>query len=1851
MKKKKIVSRLSAAALAGIMGTTALLPALSASAATLNAETRWKVTIKDSKNGYLYADETYGIAGERLRLNGSEPDNIVQFDVGESNWALCLRPSVFGGTGYNTQQMTTTYWKNLDNDLKTAIARVMYYGYPYACGGGKNDAQKAGYYNATQMIIWEMVLGYRSWDGTMQRRTNGINLCTEVYNVARGSYTWNAYREINGKLKEHFEPMEEAATTAKNAAKSPNILMTYDFQYNEANGTGGYTGNFEIKSSYNTAEKKWTANSILALRALTEQWSAADYNGMDVKASDTHTAGKNSDNTDVGGALITLRSNYKPFGNGVQVTNKIEANFKQYDWTQNWIVYAVSNNNQDMVTKAVEPDPAYDYLSVAVPNYGNALLVKEFENDGTAVDEATAVEYAKGVSFTIKTTDKGKDYYVVAHKVTEGDYAGSWQFDNTTTNPSAATKITLNTSSYSTTSGFNKTYIFDLPAEVGGREYVFSEYVNPNSKLAQDGYAAFGSGDIETNDETVKVNGYNASDPTTGPANVTVSFTDTKKSEYTDIYLKKYVRNIDTGEETSGSGEFIPFIYKSGKIYYLKNLIKRFDGVYSIPDTAVENGDFVMSGSDSALTTNIAAAGRYDANATGGVGLHIYKVPIGYKFGFIETKSAMKGIFPANGYGDDIKVRVNMSNFASMAKAVSGEVDGVLVMDTEPDYSGISVSGEKPIKQGCEYVFTYGVTSISGSSKSESLVNEPYHVSVKIKKVDPDGNALSDAVIGLYKDGEEIERHTTGSDGTIVFDHAFDFTVYKSDGYTYKEIEAPNGYAMDESEYNIAFTVAPMQYLNGNYGSVYSNLTTLENFTEIVNTPYKGEIHLKKTDENGNVMSGITFDFETNNDISAEDLAKIKVLNGVDANIKTTDVKAGEVFMTLTTDENGLIDVTGLPLGSLSDGYFANEFTAVETNVPEGLKTNGSVVYIFSDEDYDKDNDTYSGGAIVYESIDVTNSPVLVPIEIQKTDNHGNNLANVTFDVVAAEDVVINGETRQSKGEVVGTLTTDANGYAANYEIVGERADTVYKFKIYGGFKYSIVEKSVPTGIVLDPTAAEFTAPYSPDGDVEEFTYNKVNRWAIGKARLVKIDEDTSEPIIDKAVFGVWKDVNQNAELDEGTDVYIGEMTQTGTAGEYTTGDLEFGTYLVKETEAPKGYLADEDVYALSITKDGQTVTVGNYADPNGDVYLKEGKVKGNIQLTKVDAETREAISGAEFTVYTDNNANGVVDDGDTEYGKLAEVDTGIYRLAGVPYGNYVVKETKAAPLYRIDNGDYSVVVDANEKTFTVSNTDEMDVFIETSKRAGITLYKFDEEYPDNKLTGASFEVYKDTNLNGVIDEDDQFVGNLAEGTGDNEGIYSLSDLTLGQYLVRETEAPEGFEIDENTYVAVLSEDGEIFNVENEAGKGFLDTPILGAINLNKYDSRYPDHKISGAVFDVWKDVNSDGSVDDGDLYLGTLPEIEEGTYRLENLRVGDYIVHETEAPEGFNLDEGYYTVTISKNNREVEVINREGDGNFASGFYNDIKKGSVDIEKTDLTTSEGLPNTGIRLYDADMNIIADGRTDEKGHLVFSDLDYGTYYFQEFDAPEGYVIDESLFEFKITEDGVTKNEKMTNKPIEGDIIIKKTDISTGEALPETGIRIYDADKKVIFEGKTDENGYLEFDNLRYGTYYYQEYDAPEGYVIDETLHEFKILENGKVVMAEMTNRKITGSIIITKTDISTSETLPDTGIAIYTEDGKLVEKKYTDENGEVVFENLTYGKYYFIEFDAPDGYEINNEKHYFEVTKDGEILHDTMTDEKTPVPDTGNDNSVAIPVVAATASMLGLAAITIAVKARKKNED
>ena len=194
---------------------------------------------------------------------------------------------------------------------------------------------------------------------------------------------------------------------------------------------------------------------------------------------------------------------------------------------------------------------------------------------------------------------------------------------------------------------------------------------------------------------------------------------------------------------------------------------------------------------------------------------------------------------------------------------------------------------------------------------------------------------------------------------------------------------------------------------------------------------------------------------------------------------------------------------------------------------------------------------------------------------------------------------------------------------------------------------------------------------------------------------------------------------------------------------------------------------------------------------------------------------------------------------------------------------------------------------------------------------------KVNADDPTDKISGATFGVYSDADGDGIFNaKTDKLVGTLQEG---DTGVYTLDSLPYGKFFLHEDKAPEGFVQDNIYYPFEIKEDGQIVNFETVPGKDFPNKPIKGTVTTTKVDATNPQHKLSGAVFEIYRDADGDGRYTEGvDTLIGRMDEIETGFYSLSNLVYGKYLIYEAQAPANFVRDMIYYPFSITEDGQTV---------------------------------------------------------------------------------------------------------------------------------------------------------------------------------------------------------------------------------------------------------------------------------------------------------------------------------------------
>ncbi len=229
---------------------------------------------------------------------------------------------------------------------------------------------------------------------------------------------------------------------------------------------------------------------------------------------------------------------------------------------------------------------------------------------------------------------------------------------------------------------------------------------------------------------------------------------------------------------------------------------------------------------------------------------------------------------------------------------------------------------------------------------------------------------------------------------------------------------------------------------------------------------------------------------------------------------------------------------------------------------------------------------------------------------------------------------------------------------------------------------------------------------------------------------------------------------------------------------------------------------------------------------------------------------------------------------------------------------------------------------------------------------------------------------------------------------------------------------------------------------------------------------------------------------------------------------LGKYYLIEVKTQDDYILDGNKHYFTLKQVDDETPVVYE------SYSALNYLKKATIEFTKNDLVNGDVIADTIIEIYTEKDELIFTGKTDKDGKIVITDLKVGKYYILEKEPSTGYVITDEKVYFELKENGEIVKAEMKNKPVTGTLEFTKTDVSTGEPLPNTLIEIYNDKDELIFSGRTDENGKITIPEIRFGKYYILEKEAPEGYTLNPERMYFEILEDGEIVKATMTDEKV-----------------------------------------------------------------------------------------------------------------------------------
>lgn len=1825
--------------LAAAIGMTTLAANVSAATSGISIGYIWNSsvnpTINVRKNGV-----TGGVSGQYIKAG----EQICRFSPSStSDWAFCIEPAKSmqgasykdwytqnGFTEYDTFDLTDknkadsfAYWKSIggtDGPMAKYLGLVQYYGY--------SSHKNGDYYAATQLIIWEMILGYRGHTQTTFGKCSDV-LWNDFTYPSGGWCTKSgvekAYNDIVSNVKNHYKLPSALKSTKTQAKDEPNIL-----KYNVVNLR--YETKVTVPTSYVKASS--LAHNFSGLKSKLESLIKSKFSGTFGKdyGIETSTSGTNT--------VYTIWSKERQFtssgDSSIYVTESIPMQMKDSLKKQETLF---ANSYYQTCLLSTRLDPIAGYVGLASYNEPNLTVEKTYTDSSNNQITATELNTLLGkTTFAVSCLYDGKKYYVQADKNSTGT---AYVFSKYVTSINEATKFkTLKNTETKGTFTIN-----DLPTSTSkGRTYTVTEYTVPDNeryeKLSKSVLLPSPTSDFTTNagTKTVKMNNsetsYNAKFGTAtldkivrnGDGKALSSDNESDIKTLSDIYKStKFI----VGYWDNGEMRYLSQGYKSaGKAFdgdlndldgFKDKSYSAGDGMYYMPTKLNSNHDLIF---DTARTTTdiskayvFSTGSNYSGSDTcdhfGQIFFNL--VPLNSsgnakELVFIEVNGA-------KGYGYEESFDAADAYMLSALKDVSSKRDicGLVRNNTGRSYTLTDESGKNyVIGAGRLYPISANKLESNRLHSDAEIVNQLVNYSLVLTKKSDSGELLPGAKYGLYNSAKKLLKTAiTGTDGKA----KFDYDLLPNTNYYVKEITAPDGYVLDNEYYIVNRSNTVVNDLDN-----FQNAKLSDYNYSVTDKPFTLKLELNKYDVLNSIpIEGITFDISLN----------------------------GKVVKSVTTDKNGYAEVSGLALGKLNGDAFENVYTVTERENDKYimLDENGELSRSFSVTTTLADIEDKTNPVITYTA-DIPNTLQLVDLKVHKVDEFGNPIKGVAFDIVPTQDITFNGKTVQKNGESVGTVITDEQGYASTtyteYEADGTQGYTK-TIPIYPNFEYELVEVSVPEPYVIPEKNTKLTAK-SEKADTltiphEVTVTNDVQR---GTLEVYKTDSETNTPLagVEFEVRAAEDFFVSSAQLHKKGDV-ICTMT-TDSTGHADTGNAQMyvgAKYTLTETKTAEGYKINKDSKIFEFNFAGNTVSysklnidVGNDSQKGkisvyklGEAFTgvtaldsaifvdENGEIMESGQTTYTPVFTECALGGAVFQVTA---AEDIVTADGTTRAKAGDVvaeittDENGYAETELLYlGKYEVREIKAPFGYVLDSKPKTVELTYAGQEIAVRDTVNT-AFDNDYQGVRVSLSKVMENdelfgiYGKDNFTSVRFGLFaaeEITASNGTSIP----AGGLISEVSLAEDMTAKFDakLPFGKYYVQEIATDDKYILNGEKYLVTFEYMGQdIQTVDIDCGQ-FINSIKRGYVRGYKVnDSGEP---LENAVFGLFA---ADTSEFTNENAIMTAVSDENGYFEFADIAYGNYIVCEIEAPAGYIFSDEKYPVSISENGAVVEIIAEN-------------KPITVEISKRDVYGNE-LKGAKMKLINVNGEIVDEWTSEGTNHVI-SELPAGAYTLKEIAAPDGYVIATDIgFTVDIYGNVTVENVESIATSENGNplivmvddttkVEISKQDITNGKELPGAMLQIIDENGNIVEEWiSTNKPHFIEAELIAGKKYALHETVAPDGYVIANDV-EFTVSKNGTVDIVIMQDD--TTKVKISKKDITTGEELPGATLQIVDENGNVVEEWVSSSEPHFIKSVLLAGaKYTLHETVAPDGYVISNDVE-FTVSENGTVDIVVMQDDTTKV--------------------------------------
>ena len=729
---------------------------------------------------------------------------------------------------------------------------------------------------------------------------------------------------------------------------------------------------------------------------------------------------------------------------------------------------------------------------------------------------------------------------------------------------------------------------------------------------------------------------------------------------------------------------------------------------------------------------------------------------------------------------------------------------------------------------------------------SRNFTNTLKKFTVTVTKSDaetgnPQGDAsLAGAKYGIFKGNQLVDEYYTDENGQFVSKE-----YVCGDDWTVKELAPSKGYLLDPTVYPI--------------GAEAKRYTVEHNQTanDVNEWVIKGNIAIIKHCDDGETK------IETP-ESGAEFEVFLKAAGSYD------NAKPAERDY-LTCDENGFAQTKEMPYGI---------YTIHQTAGWEGCE------FI---KDFDvfiaKDGQTYRHL--------INNAPFESYIKVVKVDAESGKTipyAGAGFQIYDPTGNLITMTYTYPSPTVIDTFYTDANGCFVTPE------------KLDYGKGYSIVEVQAPYGYVLDGTPIYFDVTEDNSTEESGVTVIKVNKPNTAQKGTITV-EKTGEVFSGVNVSGsedtevIYQPVYETAglegavyEIRAAEDVYtpdgilryakgtVVDTVITDGDGFSKSRELYLGKYEVREITVPYGMVLNGEIHIAELVYAGQNISVtetaASFFNERQRVEIGLAKVLEKNELFNIgtNGEMRN-ISFGLFAAEEIVSASGtsIPADGLIEIITLNEDGTAKTKT-DLPIGSYYVKELATDEHYILSDTKYPVNFEyAGQDTATVKIDANNGKTIENDLIYGsVSGKKVDED--GNTLGGALIGIFRTSD--GEFTKENALMTTVSA----EDGSFSFENIPFGTWYIREIEQPTGFVLNDTVYPVTVEQNSQVVEVE------IVNKHIRGNITLTKVDADYPENKLTGATFEVYKDNNGDGKLDDGDTLVGTLTESEVGIYEMKDL-------------------------------------------------------------------------------------------------------------------------------------------------------------------------------------------------------------------------------------------------------------------------------------------------------------------------------------------------------------------------------